>query len=421
MGDTPGSREDAVLSDGPRCEAGLLRLGGVDRGWTIAVVAALYLLAWVLTNGAGGTQSVMSHAFYLPVLLAAVAFGARAGMAAGLVAAWICGPLTPLDTVTGEPQAMVDWLTRGAFYLLMGAAIGAAASALRRAHGEAIQVGLEHRVALEAAGGSPPRPSREVEEELRSLLRERRFDVVFQPIYSFDTGGLEAVEALARFDTSCPQPPDVWFARAAQLGLGEQLELAIIERALERSSSALPGGVALSVNCSPATLRSPALLQLLSRAPDRPIVVEITEHAAIDDYPGLLPAVAALRAQGVRLAVDDAGAGFASFRHIVRLDPDIIKLDISLTQNVRQDPVRRALAAAIVDFVRQTDGQLITEGIEQSADLAFWSQVGADAAQGYLLGRPGPLPSPLAAVPIPRRHIPVTPGPLDLTARIGTG
>jgi EAL domain-containing protein (putative c-di-GMP-specific phosphodiesterase class I) len=385
----------------------LLRLGDGGRTGVAVSLLGLYPLAWGLTIAAGGSQSAMPHAFYLPILLAAVAFGAKAGFLAGLVAAALCGPPVPLDVVTGEPQAMANWLTRGGFFVVVGASIGVAASALRRAYGDAIQTSLERQLALEVTVARSGRPSLEIEAELRALLGLRRFEIVFQPIYSFDTGVLQAAEALARFDTACPEPPDVWFARAAELGLGEPLELAVIEAALERSSS-LPAAVALSVNCSPETLVSPGLLALLGRYPDRDIVVEITEHAAIEDYPGLLSAVTALRERGIRLAVDDAGAGFASFRHIVRLAPEIIKLDISLTQNIRQDPVRRALATAIVDFVRETDAELIAEGIETRADLAVWSQLGAHAGQGFLLARPGPLPCPVAAVTIPGRRHPAT-------------
>ncbi len=111
----------------------------------------------------------------------------------------------------------------------------------------------------------------------------------------------------------------------------------------------------------------------------------------------------------MRIAVDDAGAGFASLRHIVRLSPDIIKLDISLTQHIREDPVLRALAAALVQFAHQTGTELIAEGIETTADLAAWQDLGAHAAQGYLLARPAGLPMSLdgcadVAQRQPRRH-----------------
>jgi EAL domain-containing protein (putative c-di-GMP-specific phosphodiesterase class I) len=401
----------------PRLDALLLPVGGDHRVRVVATLVALYPLAWAATAGSGGSQSAWPHAFYLPVLLAAVAFGPKAGVVAGIVAAVLCGPLMPFDTATGEQQVLVIWLTRGAFFAAIGGAVGTVAAVARRASEDVLPSRCEHQATVAVATG---RPGVEVEAELRAMLRDRRFRVAFQPIYSFDTGALQAVEALARFDTPCPEPPDVWFARAAQLGLGEQLELAVIEHALDACAAGLPDGVTLSVNCSPSTLRSAALPTLLGRWPDRPIVLEITEHAVIEDYPGIVTAVGALRRLGVRLAVDDAGAGFSSFRHIVRLEPDIIKLDISLTQNVRQDPVRRALAGAIVDFVHNTDGELIAEGIEQPSDLHIWSELGASAAQGFLLARPGPLPPPEPGVPIPRRT-PVVLAPDDLAPRVFHG
>jgi EAL domain-containing protein (putative c-di-GMP-specific phosphodiesterase class I) len=404
----------------PRLDALLLPMGGDHRVRVVATLVILYPLAWAATAGSGGSQSALPHAFYIPVLLAAFAFGPKAGLVAGIVAAVLCGPLMPFDTATGEQQGLANWLTRGAFFAAIGGVVGTVAAMSPRASGDAVPSRCEHPATVDVAVARTERPSVEVEAELRAMLRDRRFRVVFQPIYSFDTGALQAVEALARFDTPYPEPPDVWFARADHLGLGEQLELAVIEDALDACAVGLADGVTLSVNCSPSTLRSAALPTLLGRWPDRPIVLEITEHAVIEDYPGLVAAVRALRRLGVRLAVDDAGAGFSSFRHIVRLEPDIIKLDISLTQNVRQDPVRRALAGAIVDFVHNTDGELIAEGIEQPSDLHIWSELGASAAQGFLLARPGPLPPPGPGVPIPRRT-PIILAPDDLAPRVFHG
>lgn len=371
--------------------------------WTVVVLVILYTVAWVSTSAAGGTQSALPHLFYVPILVAAVAFGARGGLVAGLVAAWLCGPLMALDTVGGVSQPVTNWVTRGVFFVSIGTIVGGTAAALRRAYEEAIQATIQRQLATELADSRAHRPGPEDHARITQLLLDGRFHVVFQPIYSLDTGGIRAVEALTRFDAPFAEPPDVWFARAARVGLGEQLELAAMERALEDSRVRLASDVALSLNCSPETLCSPRLLTLLETCPERRIVLEITEHARIDDYRRLDAAFELLRRRGVRFAVDDAGAGFASFRHIVRLAPDIIKLDISLTQHVRQDPVRSALADAIVRFARQTGSELIAEGIEEPVDLLTWSELGASAAQGFLLARPGPLPPGEPAVPIPRR------------------
>lgn len=216
--------------------------------------------------------------------------------------------------------------------------------------------------------------------------------MVFQPIYALDDGRLLAVEALARFHGQPPAPPDVWFAHAAQVGLGCELELAAIEAALA-GSTGLPGGIGLSVNCSPQLLIDQRLIDLLDHHPGRPLIVEVTEHELIDDYLQLDGALAALRLRGVELAVDDAGAGFASLRHIVRLAPDYIKLDRSLTQDLHHDPIRRPLADCLIQFAHRIGSRIVAEGIETPADLATWRELGAHAAQGFLLGRPGALPA----------------------------
>jgi EAL domain-containing protein (putative c-di-GMP-specific phosphodiesterase class I) len=95
----------------------------------------------------------------------------------------------------------------------------------------------------------------------------------------------------------------------------------------------------------------------------------------------------------LRIAVDDAGAGYASFRHILNLAPDLIKLDVFLTQNIHTDRARRALAAALIRFSEETGSKIIAEGVETTLQLKVLRELGVTKAQGYLLGRPMPLAS----------------------------
>nr|WP_247655455.1 EAL domain-containing protein [Stutzerimonas frequens] len=97
----------------------------------------------------------------------------------------------------------------------------------------------------------------------------------------------------------------------------------------------------------------------------------------------------------MRLAVDDAGAGYASFRHILKLKPDVIKLDASLIRNVDSDTGCRALAAALIRFAEETGCKVVAEGVETQEELAMLRRLEVNKAQGYLLGRPAPL-GPLA-------------------------
>jgi EAL domain-containing protein (putative c-di-GMP-specific phosphodiesterase class I) len=156
------------------------------------------------------------------------------------------------------------------------------------------------------------------------------------------------------------------------------------------STTALPEDAYISVNLSPETLLWPGLPDALRTAPVplSRMVVELTEHSAVEDYDALDGALRPLREVGLRIAVDDAGAGYASFRHILRLAPDLIKLDRSLISGIDGDPARRALAGAVVAFAREMGGVVVAEGVERSAELAVVLGLGVDAGQGYLLGRP---------------------------------
>ena len=214
----------------------------------------------------------------------------------------------------------------------------------------------------------------------------------FQPIADLRTGAVLGAEALARFETEPRRPPDVWFAEALDVGLGLELELAAVAAALP-ALDALPPGSYLSVNVSPATVPEPGLVDLVSGAGDR-VVLELTEHAPVDDYGVVAEGLGGLRRLGARLAVDDAGAGFASLRHILRLEPDIIKLDLALTRGIDGDPVRRALASALVRFAAEIGAVITAEGVESAGEVRVLRDLGVAAGQGYYLARPGPLPFP---------------------------
>ncbi|CCH87436.1 Diguanylate phosphodiesterase [Modestobacter italicus] len=212
----------------------------------------------------------------------------------------------------------------------------------------------------------------------------------FQPIVSLVDGRLLGAEALARFTVPDDErTTQDWFADAARAGLGIDLEVHAVRRAL-RAATALPEDAYVAVNLSPETLLWPGLPDVLREAPVplARIVVELTEHSAVEDYDGLAAVLQPLRDSGLRLAVDDAGAGYATFRHILRLAPDVIKLDSSLISGIDGDPARQALAGAVVAFAREVRGVVVAEGIERPAELAVVLGLGVDAGQGYLLDPP---------------------------------
>ena len=234
---------------------------------------------------------------------------------------------------------------------------------------------------------------------VRSLIDEDGFFIVHQPIAALPGRQVVGYECLSRFSGEPRRGPDVWFAEADGVGLREALEIAAMRKALACARH-LPPGAYLSINASPQTIRGDALAGLLADVPGDGLVIELTENATVDDYDALSEALRPLRARGFRLAVDDAGAGYASMQHILRLRPDIIKLDMNLTRDIDSDPARRALAAALIGFAHDVGSLIVAEGVETEEELRVLQALGADAVQGYLIGRPQPwsaLPDPASA------------------------
>ena len=210
-------------------------------------------------------------------------------------------------------------------------------------------------------------------------------EAALQPIVDLATGRVVGVEALARFPDR--RSPDLHFAEADGKGARVELELAAARAAMARLGE-LPATAYLTINVSPATAISPHLAALLAPAPADRIVLELTEHAPVEDYPALEAALASLRGRGIRIAVDDAGAGFASMRHVLALRPDVLKLDISITHGINGDVRRRELVRALVSFSIATGCTLVAEGIETEDELAAVRRLGVRCGQGFHLGRP---------------------------------
>jgi EAL domain-containing protein (putative c-di-GMP-specific phosphodiesterase class I) len=227
---------------------------------------------------------------------------------------------------------------------------------------------------------------------VQAAFHSHRLVPVFQPIVNLLTRKASGCEALSRFQLEPLRPPDQWFAEAEAAGLGLELEMHAIRAAVD-SRYRLPSGAYLSVNASPATLVSQDFATLVSNLDGASLVVEVTEHSAVEDYDALKRAIDQLRSRGVRLAIDDLGTGFASFMHIVKLLPEFMKLDLSLTRAIENDPVKQALTAALVGFAEQIGAHLIAEGVETAAELKTLIGLGVEYAQGYYLGAPALFPS----------------------------
>jgi EAL domain-containing protein (putative c-di-GMP-specific phosphodiesterase class I) len=240
---------------------------------------------------------------------------------------------------------------------------------------------------------------------IERLIAGDGLDVALQPIVDLDTRRVAGAEALARFSAPGGErlPTESTFLEAHALGLGPELELAVIRLALG-AEHRLPAGLYLALNVSPQLLDSPELEATVAQRPtERTIVVELTEHQAVEDYAALGDALARLRAHGIRVAVDDVGSGFASFRHVTRVNPDILKLDRTLVAGIDDDPVRQSLAAAIVNFARDVGATVVSEGIESHDELCCLQDLAVACGQGFYLARPNlgaveaTLPEPVAA------------------------
>jgi len=210
---------------------------------------------------------------------------------------------------------------------------------------------------------------------------------VFQPVVELATGRVVGFEALARFDEHPVRGPDRWFADASDVGMSVDLEAQAARTALA-GLDALDADQFLTINVSPSLVMAGLPSRIGWTVPWERVVIELTEHVAIEDYPTLLDTLAPIREAGARLAIDDTGAGFASMRHVLLLAPDILKLDISLCRGVDSDSPRRALASAMVAFAADIGAVIIAEGIETAGEHATLNELGVQYGQGYLLGRP---------------------------------
>ena len=305
-------------------------------------------------------------------------------------------------SASGDRESVDAMLEAGACgYLVKGAKSGALIGAIRAAAAghSVLSQDVTTQVVEELARrlsqeGEVRRSEIEREAALRQAIDGDVMTMVFQPVARLDTRRVVGYEALARFAAAQPRSPDLWFADAAAAGCLLELELKAVGDAL-RATAELRG-IHIAVNLSPATLLAPGLLDELARRRLHEVVVEITEHAPVDDYARIRRVLGRLRESGVRLAVDDVGSGYASLRHIVELQPDILKVDISLVRGVESAPLQRGVIKTLVTFAHELGAELVAEGIETRSELEVLTALGVTLGQGYYLGRPSPLDGVLA-------------------------
>lgn len=237
---------------------------------------------------------------------------------------------------------------------------------------------------------------------INSVLNRGTMKMVFQPICELATDKIVGYEALARF----PEiegygyvSPDVWFARATELGFATELEMMAVGFAIEAIPTLSP--LYVGVNVGANTIMWPRFAELIMASFPDHVVLELTEHEVIRAYEPVLKVLTDLRGPGgqrgglqslARLAVDDVGAGHSGLATILKLTPDILKMDRSLVEGIDADTTKGALAAGMVIFASATNMTIVAEGIETEAEREALLALGITHGQGYLLGRPAPLP-----------------------------
>lgn len=230
--------------------------------------------------------------------------------------------------------------------------------------------------------------------QIREVMERQLMTIHFQPIVSLRTGQVRAVEALSRIVGPAVPPPvpstvEGWFEQARKTDLQVPFELNAIRLALAHLRD-LPTKVYLSVNVSPATLSSALFRETLDAVPPSRLFVELTEHVEIAQTAALMDQIDWLRAREIGIGIDDVGAGYAGLNTILKLRPNVIKLDRSLVHGIDADPAKQSLVQALYLFSEQMGAFMIAEGVETVPEHRMLAGLGARLGQGFLYARPAP-------------------------------
>ena len=359
-----------ALVDGTDLRSGALRAASLP----LAFVAAIAAVRWWRGSprGAGGTWSWVTAGLVLTTLAALLlAVAERRGddlwwAAQGTLCLGLLVPALGLSLISGAGYRRQSRRWR---QLVAEVADLRAASPLLP--------GLS--VSPEDDEGLPE------ERDVRVLISAAQVKVALQPVVRLADGAVLGYEALSRFGGRVPT--DRWFRGANRCGLGGELERLTLQAALSLLPG-LPDDVFLAVNVSPAALEDAPVQALLHGVDLTRVVVEVTEHEAVGDYSLTRKILADLRGLGARIAVDDTGAGFASLRHVLMLQPDIVKLDTSLSRAVHHDERQRKLVTALLTFAHEVGSVVLAEGIETEEQLDALRVLGVPLGQGWHLGVP---------------------------------
>jgi len=209
-----------------------------------------------------------------------------------------------------------------------------------------------------------------------------------QPIVDIVRARVVGYELLARFAGPPEAGPDVWFQWAETFGMGAALDQQVVTIALAMRQH-LPPHTFLTINIDPLHLNDVGLVDLFTAAGSlEGVVIELTEHSVIDDYDAIVELLKPFRAAGAKIAIDDAGSGYAGLQWLHALSPDFVKIDRALIDHVDEDEIKTALVEMLGAMADRIDAWVIAEGVERASELDVLMRMGVPLVQGYLLARP---------------------------------
>lgn len=349
----------------------------------VGITAIALVSAWAVSVLAGGANHLPPHGFYVAILFAAVRFGGRGAVCAGAVATVLAGPLLAADVHTPEAQAPVEWITRGVFFVLIGLCVaGLVRAAVSR-----------ERLVLDRT---------RVESEISGALAAEQFRLHYQPVVSMDDGRIVGVEALIRWEHPARGllAPDAFIELAEETGQIIEIGRWVLEEACRQTATWRTGLLAgvdefgVAVNISARELAEPSLVDAIhdvlvsTGLPPHWLHLEVTETAIITDLDASERHLRAIKALGVKLAVDDFGVGYGSMTYLSRFPVDIVKIDRSFVSPIAAQRESRNVAGGIVLLARSLGMQTVAEGVESEDQAAALRQLDCDGAQGWLFGRP---------------------------------
>ena len=241
-------------------------------------------------------------------------------------------------------------------------------------------------------------------DKFRVMVKGRQFALHYQPIVDLRTGAVHHFEALARFGQTGPAST---IEMAEELGLIEEFDLAVLEKAIQKMRQPGNGLIKVAVNVSAASLASDTyghtLMRLTTAEPleRRRLMVEVTETAALADLEAVDRRLRTLRQAGVKICIDDFGAGAASFDYIRRLSVDTVKIDGSFVRSLESDPKSQTVVSHLVELCRSLKLATVAEMIETEDVAEAVRSLGVDYGQGWYFGRATAEPQ----TTLPSRHL----------------